>query len=471
MTEENANPQPVAAYTPTPQALFNKAITDGDLKAADAALKDGADINATISDSGGNVLMKAVNASDYDLTKWALDRDAEPNTIRHSSTPLIRAVDNKAFSIARLLLDRGADANFPTMDKSFSGVTGKPTQLALHRAAFNGNEPMVRLLLRKGAEIDAPSRDGANALWYAATNRRGRMTNILLDAGAEPNGVYDTLKTQVVTHGYYGGGAMNNGKFTTALHEFKPYQMRDPVVLEERLNINRALLDAGADVNLKDSDGKTARQVVETQENSAPMAALFAEYEKYKPFDPEKISTLRRKQLFSLDENGNTLLDSPATWKHFDAIATHLKSIGEPLRVEDMHASNTKGKSWLERGVECLAVQDIIKHLAPAHEPNSINKLFKATRPNIDAADVETMPDGLRAAANRQQLGRIFSPDAWAGRTKGEVRTLYGAIPEAFREDISNYQQIQLSLPSQRPTQGKGIGRYEVGGDGGFGRS
>lgn len=469
MTEENTNPTtPAAAYTPSPQALFNQAINSGDLKAADAALKNGADINLELSQNGQNLLMKAVNASDYELTKWALDRNAQADTIKNSSTPLIRAVDNKAFSVARLLLERGADANFPTMDKGPNGAAGKPAQLPLHRAAFNGNEPMVRLLLRHGADINAPARDGANALWFAATNRRGRMTNLLLDAGANPDAIFDDRKTQFMPHPMYGGGNLRNGKFTTALHEFKTYQMRDPLILEERIAINRALLDAGADVHMKDSEGKTPKQAIETQENGASMAALFKQYEQLKPFDPASITTLRRKNLFSLDENGNALLDSPSTWKHFDAIADHLKSIGEPLRVEDMHAKNMSGKTWLERGVECFAVQDIIKHLAPAHEPNSMNKLFKATRPDVVAADVETMPDALRAAASRLQLNRIFAPKLWEGRTKGEFSTLYGAVPENLRDDISNYQRTLVSLPAQRPTQGKGIGRYEVGG--GFSR-
>lgn len=470
MTEENTNTTPAAAYVPSPQVRFNQAIAANDLKAAEVALKDGADIDMPLTDGGANVLMKAANDSatnkdeSYKLAKWALNHGADANTIKNSSTPLLRAVESKALPLARLLLDNGANPNFPDMDKSrIGGTIGRPAQLPLHRAAFNGNEPMVRLLLRKGADINAPSRDGATPLWYAATNRRVRVSNILLDAGASPDAVYDDRGT--VQYHPMSGTAYNNGRFKTALHEFQTYQMRDSLMYEDRYNINKALLDAGADVFIKDSTGKTPRQAIETQENGARMAELFKTYEQYKPFDPEKLPGLRRKHLFALDENGNTLLDSPSTWKHFDAIATHLKGIGEPLKMEDLHAKNKDGKMWLERGVECLAVKDIIKHVAPAHEPDSLSKLFKATRPIGEATDVDLMPDALRTAGRRMQLGRIFSPELWEGRTKGEVRTLYSAIAEGFHDDITSYQQIQLNLPAQRPGQGKGIGRYEVGKD------
>ncbi|MBM3618864.1 MAG: ankyrin repeat domain-containing protein, partial [Alphaproteobacteria bacterium] len=143
MTEENTNPTPAAAYVPSPQVRFNKAIADNDLKAAEAALKDGANIDLPLSDGGANVLMKAANESQtnkdesYKLAKWALEHGADPNTIKNSSTPLIRAVESKALPLARLLLDNGADPNFPDMEKARIGSTiGRPAQLPIHRAAF-----------------------------------------------------------------------------------------------------------------------------------------------------------------------------------------------------------------------------------------------------------------------------------------------------------------------------------------------
>src|SRR2546429_27864 len=62
--------------------------------------------------------------------------------------------------VVRLLLEKGADVNA----KTNYGET------ALHWASENGHEAMARLLLQKGADVNAETNDGGTALRWAVEN-------------------------------------------------------------------------------------------------------------------------------------------------------------------------------------------------------------------------------------------------------------------------------------------------------------
>ena len=46
-------------------------------------------------------------------------------------------------------------------------------------AAGNGHEEVVKLLLEKGADINAENRDGKNALMFAAENRHKEIVELI----------------------------------------------------------------------------------------------------------------------------------------------------------------------------------------------------------------------------------------------------------------------------------------------------
>src|SRR5205823_6545070 len=76
-------------------------------------------------------------------------------------------------AVVKLLLDEGANANWEDPgDKN--GWT------ALHRAAMNGNEIVVRLLLKKGASVDTISKDRTTALYWATVNGHEGVVKLLL---------------------------------------------------------------------------------------------------------------------------------------------------------------------------------------------------------------------------------------------------------------------------------------------------
>lgn len=461
---------------------FLKAFKARDYDAAEAALKAGADVDYQSEDvdeygykqnTGYSAMHIATQDNDYDAVEWLLQHKASPDTMIGASTPLLRAVDKatneyrtnpeekkQGYRIVRLLLDNGADPNFPAEVKSHV----KPRQFALHRAAAVGNEPMFHLLVKHGADVNLVSHDGTTALWQAASANRHRLSCLLVNAGADPNGIEDN-------QGYYGS---ISGTSRSSLHYISPRHAGDATAVAAKTRLLRALLDGGADVFAKDNKGQTPREAMLAVSGGKGegIAKIYEEYEKYAQFTEQDIAGLRRRDLFTVDVNGNTLLDSPATWKHFAAITEHLTSLGDPLRPEDLQDRNRDGKTWLERGAECFAIKDIIAYVAPTKKAHSVSKALGITpRGQEENYQWSDAPTALQAVASRMQLSELFEPDLWKGRSQDELRAVYNALPELGRADVDNFQQLLLRLPRQRPTPGgnKGVGRYERGGEGGIG--
>ena len=88
----------------------------------------------------------------------ALINHARPNLRR----PLTAAVEFGHDDIARMLLARGADPTWPDADDS-------PRGAALHNAARMGNQPMVELLLKHGADPNGFVNSSGTAMFVART--------------------------------------------------------------------------------------------------------------------------------------------------------------------------------------------------------------------------------------------------------------------------------------------------------------
>ena len=122
--------------------------------------------------------------------------------------------------VVRTLLESGADAN----SQDEFGWT------ALMDAAYQGHVEAVRILLEVGANADWRDKFGSTALLEAARRSHAGVVKVLLDWGVEIDVSDDELS------------------FTALMW----------VALENRLQIVKNLVEAGADVNLKDKKGFSA---------------------------------------------------------------------------------------------------------------------------------------------------------------------------------------------------------------------
>lgn len=113
---------------------------------------------------------------------------------RTSSSPLIDAIRSGRISTIDAALDNGADIEEPDMH----GSRGLP----LRTACFIGDLAVVRHLLQRGADVNAPAHDGPGApLRLAARRGHNQVVALLLQHGAQ---IPEGLKIDVETLGNIG---------------------------------------------------------------------------------------------------------------------------------------------------------------------------------------------------------------------------------------------------------------------------
>ncbi|KAF2878542.1 vegetative incompatibility protein HET-E-1 [Massariosphaeria phaeospora] len=175
------------------------------------------------------------------------DRQWEGTNLERSlsnlPTPLYYAALLGLSTIARMLLDKGAEIN------AQGGRYGN----ALQAASGGGYEQVVKTLLDKGANVNAQGGDFGNALQAASYTGHKQVVKTLLDAGADVNAQ---------------GGAFGNALQAAS---FRGYEQVVKTLLDKGANVNaqggdfgnalqaasegghkqvvKTLLDAGANVN------------------------------------------------------------------------------------------------------------------------------------------------------------------------------------------------------------------------------
>jgi len=97
-----------------------------------------------------------------------------------------------ALMVTRLMETKGSpridtDAALSEKDNEVTrqlDMTDSYSRTTLMRAADDGNEAVVHLLLEKGAAVDASEEDGETALIFAASNGKEGALRLLLEKGA-----------------------------------------------------------------------------------------------------------------------------------------------------------------------------------------------------------------------------------------------------------------------------------------------
>lgn len=119
------------------------------------------------------------------LAKGASLKYRDIRKVPHGATPLHQAALWSTPAILKLLLRKKADIKAKVTDGS----------TPLHYATLSGNFQKVKLLLGAGANVTASDKHGKTALHYAASLRYARIVDTLLGAGAMQDAADNRGKT------------------------------------------------------------------------------------------------------------------------------------------------------------------------------------------------------------------------------------------------------------------------------------
>jgi len=178
--------------TPLLEAAFH-----GNAQIIKALLEAGADPNLAGPD-GETPLMLLARGDNVAAAKLLLDKGANPRAreSQREQTALMWAAANNQGPMARLLVERGADVDAKTAtDLMTPLVSGEPRaqprspggMTALMFASREGCLECVQAMIEKGARIDLADPEGVTPLIWAIWNTRFDVAKYLIEHGANVN--------------------------------------------------------------------------------------------------------------------------------------------------------------------------------------------------------------------------------------------------------------------------------------------
>lgn len=282
-------------------AALIRAVSRNDVEAVDLLLKAGVNPNAA-NDFGATALYAAASSADPAMTVKLLAAGADANAhLVSGETPLMEAALRGHLATVRALLDGGAD---PNAQETGGG------QSALMWALSERHSAVVEALVTHKADVNLRSKSGSTPLMFAAQGDL-RSARVLLAAGARPNDVHpDTGQTALIIASTMG-----------------------------HTEIVVALLDSGADPNIKDANTFTALHAAVRDSDygvdhaSRVKAAATVKVLLAHGADPNARLNQKKQTVRALNEvafQGATPLDLAAEVNSLDAVRELVKGGADP---------------------------------------------------------------------------------------------------------------------------------------------
>jgi len=372
-----AAPELVNARNAEGKALLHLTILGGDAPHLQWLLEAGADANA-VSDSGRSPLALAVESSHaQELVSLLLEHGADPDAVDHDGfSALERAIDAGFLPPICALLEAGARViptgdrkNYPLLQAAFHGMALAGNRLIaagasvsdgpavwlqpLHVAARRGHLGFVDLLVRHGADLEAPGREDCclglregsweqqsrkpwpahgspvltSPLGLAARGGHLAVCEYLLRAGADPNrrGISaDTPLIRAAARGNAGlaellldHGALANLGTKSGISPLLA------AVAQDQMAVVSLLLARGAVANVADENGWTPLHQAAVDSTPGMVGMLLS----------------KDASVYALDDRGRTPLRVAAEMGHAQAVR-ELLAAGSPVNLDDIEGNS-----------------------------------------------------------------------------------------------------------------------------------
>lgn len=220
--------------------LLMAATLEGKADIVRALIAAGADVNAKMQQFlTVDALEFAVDKGYADIVKILLDAGADPNWNNQNPglCPILKTVRQGNAEIVRMLIDAGAAVKFGTGFR------------LLVEAAEKSTAEIVQILIDAGCNVNTRNSGGDTPLTAACKRANAEVVRTLIAAGANVNKTGMHEFTPIVAVFY--APKMNQ---TLAEHGFVE---KDNDISSKIVSIVQMLLDAGANLNDRDLQGRT----------------------------------------------------------------------------------------------------------------------------------------------------------------------------------------------------------------------
>ena len=277
------------------------------------------------------------------------DDDSEFSDSEHGWTPLLRACQSGKESVIRLLLDKGADIEARNPSKATPLIC----------AAEGQDEVVIDLLLMRGAKIEAEDEFGWKPLHRTTINKGGvHVAKILLDHDANINAVCAYRKTPL----HYAIEKNDESMATFLLRSDADIEARD-IALRTPLhtaiecrqeNMVFFLLESGADAKAKDKAGRDALNLAtHTLRKSPEIVKLLTKHKRSNSNGTTSPAAVGRgtgsglaTRMGSLVDGSSASITSPSIHSNTGFSTLSGDTLGGPI------TQTTSSNSWWRRGTK-----------------------------------------------------------------------------------------------------------------------